>query len=96
MNSWPFENSPNTAVFTSRQVLEGAPILHVTHDADDGSWQFHSGGSVTSDDARIVGLGWICRQDPTLLELADLPEGWKADRARVGAPWQREAKPQTE
>jgi hypothetical protein len=33
MESWPFTDSPNTASITTRQVLEGAPILLVTHDA---------------------------------------------------------------
>jgi hypothetical protein len=89
MDDWPFENTPKTAVLTTRQVLEGAAILYVTHDADDGSWQFHTGGPVTSADARIVGLGEICRRDPGLRELADLPEGWQARRDRPGAPWRR-------
>ena len=94
MDDWPFENTPNTAVITTRQVLDGASILHVTHDAEDGSWQFHAGGPVTEADAKIVGLGWICSKDPTLLELADLPEGWQANRDRVGAPWRREEQPE--
>jgi hypothetical protein len=93
VDDWLFENTPNTAVITTRQVLEGVPILYVTHDADDGSWQFHTGGPVSTADARIVGLGEICRQDPSVRELADLPEGWEASRDRVGGPWRRQEKP---
>ena len=89
MDDWPFENTPKTAVITTRQVLEGAPILHVTHDADDGAWQFLPGGDVDAADARIVGLGEMCERDSALLELADLPEGWKAWRERPGAAWRR-------
>ena len=91
-SDWPFENGPKTAVITTRQILEGAPVLSVSHDADDGSWQFMPGTTVTSDDARIVGLGEMCKRDPTLRELGDLPEGWRATRARPGGSWHREPK----
>jgi hypothetical protein len=86
---WPFEDPPNTASITTRQVLEGAPVLLVTHDADDGSWQFLCGITDDSVDGRVVGLGRICERDPTLRQLADLPEGWRAWRASTEAPWER-------
>jgi hypothetical protein len=54
---WPFEAKRNTASITTRQVLEGAPILLVTHDADDGGWQFLCGTSDDTEDGRIVGMG---------------------------------------
>jgi hypothetical protein len=88
-SDWPFEASPRTTCLTTRHVLDGAPVLHVTHDADDGGWQFMPGTEVTTDDAKVVGLGEMCKRDPTLRELADLPEGWRAWRSRVGEPWQR-------
>jgi hypothetical protein len=90
MEDWPFEDPPNTAALTTRDVLEAnAPILHVAHDADDGSWQFLPGRAVSPAESRVVGLGRICARDPSLRELADLPEGWRAWRERVGAAWQR-------
>jgi hypothetical protein len=92
-SSWPFENSRRTAVITTRHILDGTPVLYVKHDADDGSWQFLPGTPVTTEDGKVVGLGEMCDRDPTLLDLADLPEGWRASRERVGAPWRRE--PQT-
>jgi len=89
MEDWPFEDPPNTAALTTSDVLEGsAPILHVTHDADDGGWQFLPGRAVNTSEG-VVGLGRICGWDRSLLELADLPEGWRAWRERVGAEWQR-------
>ncbi|HYN07803.1 MAG TPA: hypothetical protein VES67_10465 [Vicinamibacterales bacterium] len=91
MDNWPFEATPNTAVLTVWAVLKAhAPILLVTHDADDGGWQFLTGGTVTTADAAVVGLGEMCGRDPTLLELANLPEGWRAWPTKAGAPWQRE------
>ena len=90
MDDWPFDDPPNTAALTTRDILErGAPILYVTHDADDGGWQFLPGGKVDPSQARIVGLGRICRHDGTVREIADLPEGWHAWRDHPGAPWQR-------
>jgi hypothetical protein len=90
MDAWPFADPPNTATITTRQVLEAsAPILRVAHDADDGSWQFLCGTTNDPADGRVVGLGRMCARDPTLRELADLPEGWCAWRAGPGAPWQR-------
>jgi hypothetical protein len=89
MSDWPFDDAPNTAVITTRQVLEGAPVLLVSHDADDGSWQFLCGTTDDPADARLVGLGQAYTRDPTLGELADLPEGWQAWRAAPGERWER-------
>ena len=93
MSTWPFEDTPNTASITTRQVLDGAPILLVTHDADDGSWQFLCGTTNDTADGRVVGLGEMYRRDTTVGELADLPEGWRAWRAAPGHPWQRGQSP---
>lgn len=89
VDNWPFADAPNTASITTRQVLDGAPVLHVTHDADDGGWQFLCGTSDDPADARVVGLGWMHARDTTLGELADLPEGWRAWRRCPGARWER-------
>jgi hypothetical protein len=90
VEGWPFSDTPNTASITTRQVLEGAPILLVTHDAEDGGWQFLCGTTNDPANARVVGLGRMFERDPTLGELADLPEGWRARRTSPGRAWQRE------
>ena len=55
MNQWPFDEPENVATMTIRQVIHGGqPILYVSHDADDGMWQFLTGGPVTTADAMIV------------------------------------------
>jgi hypothetical protein len=87
---WPFADSPNVAVITVRQILEGGrPILHVAHDEDDGGWQFLTGDTPREEDARVVALRSIRRRDPGIDALADLPLGWIAWRAAPGQPWQR-------
>lgn len=88
-DGWRFEDAPNTAVITTRPVLDGRePILLVTHDEDDGGWQF-LGDTVDEESAAIVGLGTIVDRDASVVELHDLPLGWRARRAEAGAPWRR-------
>jgi hypothetical protein len=90
MNEWPFQDPPNTAVLTTVDILDGRqPILLVTHDADDGGWQFLPGSGVPLADARVVALKNICHRDPSVREVADLPEGWRAWRDKPAARWYR-------
>jgi hypothetical protein len=59
---WPFAAPPNVAVFTSKQSISGDAWIHyVSHDEDDGAWQFHPVGFTTEEDAAVVGLGTIVR-----------------------------------
>jgi len=92
MNSpWPFDQSPDTAAITMRQILDGSePILLVTHDADDHGWQFIGSSDANTEDGRVVALEEIAAMDPTVLEVADIPPGWWAWRDDKGLPWTRE------
>jgi hypothetical protein len=88
--NWPFDDPENLAVFTLERIVRGwSPILRVTHDEDDGGWQFLDGGDVAIEEASLVSLRCITEIDPSVLELADLPLGWVAVRASPGEPWQR-------
>lgn len=90
---WFFDDPPNIAVITTRQILElGYPILHVTHDAEDGGWQVLCGTTNDPSDARIIALGEAVQIDSSLMELANLPLGWKATRVSKDAPWIRKPK----
>jgi hypothetical protein len=89
VETWPFADPPNVAVFTVRAVTEQVPILEVSHDLDDGAWQFLTGSPVHMSEALLISLEEIFEIDPSLAELADLPIGWQASRDRIGAPWQR-------
>ncbi|MEK6703245.1 MAG: hypothetical protein AABZ53_13345 [Planctomycetota bacterium] len=66
------------------------PILDVYHDAADGAWQFLSDKPVSMKDAALVALQTIVALDPSVMELADLPEGWRAWRSGPTSPWVRE------
>lgn len=89
---WPFDDPRSASVFTVRPVMERvAPILLVTHDEEDGAWQFLTGQPVTMDQSMIVALHEVYAVDPTLRTIADLPLGWEASRETLGSPWSRRA-----
>jgi hypothetical protein len=89
--NWPFSDPRNVAVFASRFVVEeGQPIFYVTHDLEDGVWQFHSQNHMETDDkdVRIVALEEVYNLDKSIGELSDLPPGWCAWRQEPGSPWE--------
>ena len=95
---WPFDQPPDCGVISSRQVIhEGAPILFVSHDAEDHGWQFLDGTNDPKvEDGVVVCFSHIVASDSTILELADLPPGWLAWRKAGDAPWVRESCPPDE
>ncbi len=83
-----FNESPNTAVITCCHVIEdNMPILYVSHDADDGMWQFLCGKSHATSEARVVSLDEILKFDKTLSKLSDLPCGFIAERNSKKDEW---------
>ena len=93
VDSWPFSDPRNLAVFTvPRGVMAGRlPMLRFCHDEEDGGWQFLTGEPIDMKEALLVSLESVVRADPTLTDLADLQLGWEAARTRVGEPWTRRA-----
>lgn len=85
--AWPFPQPRECAVLTTAGILRQRPILYVTRDTADGGWQFLEGTCAPLAAARVVALGHLVDQDPSLGELADLPPGWGAWRRAVGEPW---------
>lgn len=88
-----FKDAPNTAVFTTTFVLkEKKAIIYVTHDAEDGAWQFFSNDSFNSFEevAAITSLEQIVKIDKTILEIADLPLGYIATRKSLKDKWKIE------
>src|SRR3954453_909472 len=90
-DDWPFGDPRNVLTFTVRQIAQdGQPILRVTHDSEDGAWQFLEWGTPRIEDAMVVCLETIIKLDPSVRELADLPFGWRAIRRSRAEPWRRE------
>jgi hypothetical protein len=85
---FPFSDFENTAVFTCSHILEGNDdICYVTHDEDDGGWQFLCGQSHSAADARIVSLKSIFDKDPSVGVLSDMPLGCGATRDDKLSQW---------
>lgn len=87
---WKFADPPHTQVFLSKSVHEKRePITYVSHDEEDGAWQF-LGDSMSNGGGPVIScFHHPIDDDPTLNELADLPTGWRAERAKPGEPWIR-------
>jgi hypothetical protein len=87
---WKFQDPPNVAVITNKRIIKSQDwIAHVSHDEDDGGWQFHGRGPLNEQDAAVVSLRSIVELDPSVAELADLPLGWSASRESPDSPWHR-------
>jgi hypothetical protein len=84
-----FSDPENTACFTCVHVLEGnSPILHVTHDEDDGGWQFLCGQeSHTEEDAKIISIKEATEIDPSINGLYEMPLGVGAERETKDSEW---------
>jgi hypothetical protein len=92
MEEWKFEDPPNVAVISDRSIFsDGDWIVSVSHMDEDGSWLFYSSDTRDWDerDTILVGLQEVVRRDESIMELADLPEGWDAWRSSKSSPWQR-------
>ncbi|WP_083458105.1 immunity protein Imm33 domain-containing protein [Herbaspirillum hiltneri] len=91
--SWLFADPPNMAVISHRRIVEGAsPISFVSHDEDDGGWQFfpNSDGALDASEAVVASFKSIVNIDSSIVELADLPLGWCARRTSPTGQWTRE------
>jgi len=89
---WPFADPPNTAVFTTNGILDRQEWIYlVTHDSEDGAWQFHHArdNELRTTEAVVVALHRILEIDPAVAKLADLPLGWQAWRESKDAEWIR-------
>lgn len=93
MHPWPFEDPPNVAVITVRQVFAGGAILLVARDVDDGTWQFLTGGPFDMSDAMVVAFDEVLALEPSIAILAGLEPGWQAWRPHPGAEWQLSVSP---
>ena len=85
---FPFDDAPNTMTFICSHILEnGENILYVSHDEDDGMWQFLCGNSHEIIDAKLVALEEVFALDNSISKIADMPCGYVATRKNVTSKW---------
>jgi hypothetical protein len=65
------------------------PVLLVCHEADDQIWQLIGTTDASNSAGRIGHLYHAVDEDPTLVDVLDLPPGHSASRTHVGRPWTR-------
>lgn len=86
-----FAEPLNTAVLTTKFVArDNHDITFVSHDSDDGAWQFHSNDQIDNfeDVAMVVSLKEIIAIDSSVLEIAELPLGFEATRKDRKSKWE--------
>ena len=81
-----FLEERNLGVYTTSDVLNGAPILYIYHD-EDGDWQFHSTADPDLNKSMLVSLETLVKIDETLNDIYYLNFGESAYRESVGAEW---------
>lgn len=85
---YPFAESPNTACITCCHIMDGTDCIRfVSHDDEDGMWQFLCGREHETEDARLVSLESIFEIDNSVRELADMPCGHQAERDTKSSIW---------
>ena len=85
---FPFYDAPNTATITCCHILEiGEPILYVSHDEDDGMWQFLCGIARGAGEAGGGAGGAGGGGDNSVGILKDMPCGYYAERKAQDDEW---------
>lgn len=85
---FPFYDAPNTTSIICCHVMNGEePILFVSHDEDDGMWQFLCGKTHATNDAKIVSLKFVFELDNSIGALGDMLCGYYATREKQEDHW---------
>jgi hypothetical protein len=83
-----FKENLDTAVFTTRFVLEEKSPILVAYHFEDGSWQFSGKeDNLNDEDFKIISLGEIIEIDKTLLQISDMPLNSEARRLSSVSEW---------
>jgi len=88
-SAFPFADSENLATITCRHVMnDNKPILLVSHDLEDGMWQFLCGSNSHDEaDAMVVALSEVYYHDMSVGAIRGLPPGSIAERDSIDSDW---------
>ena len=86
--TFAFKDAPNTACIVCQHVLAGKnPITFISHDEEDGMWQFLCSEDHTGEDARLISLADAFKLDASIGQVADIPCGYAVEREDGLAGW---------
>lgn len=83
-----FRDSLNTAVFTTKDILDRLQsILYVYHHEEDGAWEFSGEKNTKKENYVICSLEEIIERDPSILEISSIRLGYYASRIDDKSEW---------
>ena len=89
-STFRFSEPENTACFVCIHIInKSRPILHVTHEAEDGAWTFFCGytGHVDAD-IKVISIKEATDLDPSINDLYEMPLGVGASRESTSSKWE--------
>ena len=88
MVKYNFLEEKKTMVITTKNIINQIKdITFVSHDDEDGMWEFLDGDEVDETNAAIVSLFEIVQLDNSINELYELPLGGLAYRNNKNEKW---------
>ena len=86
--TFAFKDAPETACIVCQHVLDGKnPITFISHDKEDGMWQFLCSEDHILEDVRLVSLAEAFQIDESIGQAADLPRGFVMERTEAKGRW---------
>lgn len=88
-NKYRFQEPKNAACFVCDHIMnKKRPVLFVSHDKEDSSWQFLCGETDHNDDnIKIISLNEMTEIDDSVNDLYEMPIGFGAERSQIDEPW---------
>jgi hypothetical protein len=87
-SDFKFREPKNLTTFTTKEWLDGKPIIKVYHD-DEGDWIFLTDDETSVENTIIVALEQLVLKDNSLNEVFNLEYGEEAERESIGSEWTR-------
>jgi hypothetical protein len=88
--SMQWDDPLDPVAITVGEIASGErDILLVIRDEGHGGWQFYDGEDVSQRKPFIIPKTELVEIGPSVMEVVDLPVGWRAERRSKNHPWVR-------
>ena len=86
--TFAFKDAPETACIVCQHVLDGKnPITFISHDKEDGMWQFLCSEDHILEDVRLISQAEAFQIDESIGQVVDLPRGLVVERTEAKGRW---------